>query len=38
LTIAEGVAFITRCPAALETDRRLSRVGSQSGDRRVPAL
>jgi len=38
LTVAEGIAFITHHPDALEKNRCFSLAGSRAGDRRVPAL
>jgi hypothetical protein len=38
ITVAEGIAFVTQHPAALEKNNCFSLVGSRCGDRRVPAL
>lgn len=38
LTVAEGVALLTRRPELLEPNRCFMLLGSRCGDRRVPAL
>jgi hypothetical protein len=38
LTVAEGIAFATHFPEALEKNKCFSLAGSRCGDRRVPAL
>ncbi|MGP3982944.1 DUF5701 family protein [Streptomyces sp. KR80] len=38
LTIEEGIAFVTHCPAALAKNKCFSLGGSRCGDRRVPAI